>query len=528
MNESEFNAAPEEIVSDDLREQMDLNDAGASGTTTNSGQSWFHEHWGIFLTILIFGVFSLDFITGDLWFDELVTLNDFARKDRLREVLTWYPVANNHILYTCILWGWLRVIDFSFSELPLRFPCLIFAVSTLWVLYSGARRIFNRDMAVLLAFGFAVSPVFHAFFYQLRGYSLTILLAALATTGCFAYLQDQRRSALLKLWAGMALLPAVIPVNLLLNFSLLSFLLLSLRRRRAIPEHRNVLVLTGLFSIAGMLIYLPIAGQFIRTISSTRGWESGWLTSGNLGLAFFAHGCLPILAITFLASRQRGDRTIPTTPALSLPLFALCCLVPILLCLLFFTPFPRSFLVYLVPVTFCSFHFYDTTMRIQSPLYKIIVLVVTVNGAFWFHTVERSTQNALFDGKFPQDLIHQYYSRNQDVYRAANDIAQNSTVPDDSIVFINFHLYPTLRHYWVQANLNAAGVECLVGGTTVPLQRDRTVYRSLRRFIIAYNEAQAIDDYKKTFGEPVELRQIGVRSAINLYQVVDPGGQDGG
>ena len=185
------------------------------------------QKWGLIGLLIFFTIFTFDFMRTDLWFDELLTLGDYGTQQHLGGVFTSYEVANNHILFSAALWTWLRVIRFVMAEEVLRFPCLLLALITISTLYIHGRRLFGNSAAYLLAVLLAFSPVFLSFFYQLRGYGLTIFLSLVATLGAFYIIAGQRRKGTVMYVIGAVLLPGVIPSNLLFNGSLFLFLSLT-------------------------------------------------------------------------------------------------------------------------------------------------------------------------------------------------------------------------------------------------------------------------------------------------------------
>ena len=84
---------------------------------TSSKLSKFIENWGLVVVVVLFSSQAFNFMISDLWFDELVTLFDFAVKPHLGDIFLSYPVANNHILFSFSLWIWLHLTQFSTEEI---------------------------------------------------------------------------------------------------------------------------------------------------------------------------------------------------------------------------------------------------------------------------------------------------------------------------------------------------------------------------------------------------------------------------
>ena len=84
------------------------------------------------------------------------------------------------------------------------------------------RKFLGDCLATVGGLMLAISPVFTAYAYQVRGYSLTFLLAAMAVSGVFEILYGNRIRGQLLLAAASLLLPLVMPTNAILAPALLA------------------------------------------------------------------------------------------------------------------------------------------------------------------------------------------------------------------------------------------------------------------------------------------------------------------
>ena len=535
------------------------------------------QKWGLIGLLILFTVFTLDFMRTDLWFDELLTLGDYGAQQHLSGVFTNYEVANNHILFSAALWIWLRVIRFIIAEEVLRFPCLLLALITISTLYVHGRRLFGNAAAYLLAVLLAFSPVFLSFFYQLRGYGLTIFLSLLATLGAFYIITGQRRKGTVMYVIGTVLLPGVIPSNLLFNGSLFLFLSSTLTARERSPwqlalAYAPLLVLVilrailplwfgseavtasvtvctvvclpvlawcwwpvmrqiwipAIATVAGMAIYIPIWDDFRQVISGTGGWASGPAVAGHWCIAIAAHlglfviGCLCLLKQPKLrnAGDDPEDGKAPNLRG-SLWLLALCCIVPMLDMALWRAPYPRAFLAYLVPLTFCALiPFRNSVCRVDR-FFLLLIFFVLANDVVWFRLSDHYTRIALHRGEYKQDLIQQFYTRNEDIYYTTHALAQSPIMGSRTRIFVDFHEFIAFAQYWQWRGGRLDQVECLNGGggRFAPRLKPQA-YQFYPQLIVSHDPEFARKSYEKTLGLAVQLQEIYLPSPMRLFRVI--------
>lgn len=211
-------------------------------------------------------------LTLDFWEDEVYTLYDFAVLP-ISQIVSDYSAPNNHILYSLVLHP---LAMLSQSEPLLRLPSLLFGVATLWIVFRIALRTLGAGAAVgaTLALGLNVMFLTHA--VQVRGYGLSILLAAwlldraIPETGA----DDARRLSLVPArWNGPHWRSASIAIGGA------AFLY-------TIPT--NVLFLAPLTIVALVLWWWQRASEKTPRWSSPLGWLLAW------PLAFLAYW--PVLA----------------------------------------------------------------------------------------------------------------------------------------------------------------------------------------------------------------------------------------
>ncbi len=479
------------------------------------------NNWCHFIIFICFPIISLSFLSSDLWFDELVTLNDFARKENLRDIFLSYPVANNHILFSFVLWIWLQLTDHNVFELIIRFLNLIIAISGLLFIYHNTRKLFDELQAFFIVLILVFSPLYLNFAFQLRGYGLTIFLSALATIGSLYIIEGKTQKGSIYFIIGTVLLPCVMPVNILLNISLILFMhwtLLNLQRSR---RHRNLLLILSFASIAGFGIYIPIFDQFINVLKHTEGWNSSFRISTHVLFSLLVHSGLFIFFSYLIAkgaNHRPKEKIVCQTIAKHLPLLLFISGVVCFIFIVCAKPFPRTFIAFLVPITICSFTFYDRNQYCKKSMIYIAILVIICNSGFWFHFTDFLKKKHLNAGSFSQDLLTQYYNRNSDISDAIIQFNDTLILTGNSRLFVDFHLFPTLHHYWSLAEKDPGQIECLNGGNKIPLKLPKRFYYNSDQYILGYDQKFSQDSYKHLVNAHSKLEKLNLNTDISLFK----------
>ena len=299
------------------------------------------RHWPVGAVLLITLYSLLPALERDLWFDEALTLMNFAMLPSATEIYRQYVIPNNQILHTILLHMYLvltpETLDFTFFLRLL--PCLT-ALATLALLYGRFRVRFGSRVLLPLMTALAVSLPFQNYGTALRGYMLSALLV-LAATDCaltFARCGDRRS------WLGWFLCSfaaiGTIPTNLL---ALAGAVLYALplcgpdcyRRKRF-----WIMAATPVTAFA--LFYLPIVRQLLQASRLGEGWHDGMAALGATYAALivaFAMLLVPvILGASLLLGRPGYNWTFSARAAILLLPIPACLLLPV-------APFPRVFFV---------------------------------------------------------------------------------------------------------------------------------------------------------------------------------------
>jgi len=148
----------------------------AGGQARPGTPAW---HWAAMaaLTALALGL-RLWRLNSSLWFDEVLTLLDFARPP-LGTIVSSFQSQNQHMLYSVL--AHLSIEGLGESAAALRLPAVLFGVASLWALFLLGRRVAGVSEA-LAACALMTVSYHHIWFSQnARGYTGLLLFATLAT-----------------------------------------------------------------------------------------------------------------------------------------------------------------------------------------------------------------------------------------------------------------------------------------------------------------------------------------------------------
>ena len=130
------------------------------------------------LPLIVGSLLRLADLTRDLGHDEVYTKQVFASVS-YEKITPSYSVPNNHILHTLLVR--LAVQVFGLAEWSLRLPALLAGLAVLPLVYTIGRCTLGSPAAAsLVAWIFALSPVHIHYWHSARGYSLLVLLCAMA------------------------------------------------------------------------------------------------------------------------------------------------------------------------------------------------------------------------------------------------------------------------------------------------------------------------------------------------------------
>jgi mannosyltransferase len=218
-----------------------------------------------------------------LWFDEILTMNQYARLPSLGLVVTTFPDQNQHMLYSILANVSLRL--FGESPASLRLPGVVFGVASLWPLYSLTRRLTDARQAILVCLLACVS-YHHVWFSQnARGYTGLLFFALWATDQWLSALTNGSRrhwiayASALSLGAWVHLTMIFVPAA-----HFLSYLFLLARGGRSAGRrllstiaHRRCLLAWLLAGTATLQLYALVLPEFLRSAAHEVSLHSEWL-----------------------------------------------------------------------------------------------------------------------------------------------------------------------------------------------------------------------------------------------------------
>ncbi len=117
------------------------------------------------------------YANSELWFDELVNLDQYVRRP-FAEIVTTYRAANNHVFNSILS----RIAVGLLGESPwvIRLPAIAAGIATVGVFFLLAKLVLQSRVALTATFLLAISYP-HVFYCQnARGYSLFLFFALLA------------------------------------------------------------------------------------------------------------------------------------------------------------------------------------------------------------------------------------------------------------------------------------------------------------------------------------------------------------
>jgi len=467
----------------------------------------------------------LGWMFSDLWFDEVITLSDYAVGPPVRHslwrVFRTYPVANNHILFSALLWVWVRITGFTVREWVLRLPSVVFGGLAVWYAARQWRRFVGAPAAHIAALILALSPVVAPFMWQLRGYALSVFLAVLAGTAALEVTEGCNECGEPLGAVTCMLLPLVIPSNFLVVLALALFVFSAPDPMRP-PLKQRVRRAAFLMGpgLLGAAYYLTLGPQFFEVLRKTGGWDNPWAVDGHLAAAFAVHAApLLLLLIHLAASPHRRRQAFVWTEGAPPGYLAVCCAAVIVMApaLRRPAPFPRVFLPFFPLLTLSAARMVRRHDIFRSSPNVLVLALVT---AAWALAVERittwRTRTLVRDeGVYVQNLLCQYYRGSTGLSQIAAALAQQGR-GRNATVLVGFHDFPTFRFYWSTIfGLPAQNVfcrECPTAGAALPLP----FMDSWRIFAVAATPEQAALLFRDA-GYPGPFREILAVEDRSLY-----------
>lgn len=290
----------------------------------------------------------------DLWYDEAYTIETFVSRG-VPTIVTDYSAANNHILYSLLVWPFYLLSD---SNYVLRLPSLAFSLGTFWYVFSLARRMGGPLAAGMSVLCLGLNQMFLIHTMQVRGYGLSMCLAAalgdLALTSvAMPNAQAGKRTAWRRLASIFVLAVAfvyVLPTNVLFLPALAVVALVwSVWQRRGSRAAAIEFGAWLLGALVGGALYVPVRAGVLAAVG--RRHAPSWGAANELLTRFWdpaLRDCvwlLPLIAVGLFCWLARNVRERRWQGAMVLLLVPLAAVGSVAGCLVLgIRPFERNFL----------------------------------------------------------------------------------------------------------------------------------------------------------------------------------------
>ncbi|MFA6930289.1 MAG: hypothetical protein WCT05_08180 [Lentisphaeria bacterium] len=485
--------------------------------------------------MLIFLIRILNWALGDISHDEVLSLGMYCHGLEGEVPSFWsifrnYTLANNHMLSSACYWLWLRVISVDSSSLLLRLPSIAFGLLTLWLVSVQWRSWLGKRWSAVGGILLASSSIYTSFAYQIRGYSLSILLATLSVTALLELISSQGKRGQFLLCLSLFLQPLVMPSGVILAPAIALILLLV-----CIRQDKNVcaavpIILPGLLSAGLAGAYYLTLGSQVSMAAENAGrvavllWTR-WSALGNVLLAFGLHAGILLLPIgNLLVSPGKGtsnQRVLPEGSfsnrqlvflllfSILLPILGMFLLAPAKL-----LPFPRNCLLFLPLFTFALLlaareqHFFR---RCPVVLICLLLLYAFAVESFFSWRTGRLIQQ----GKRPLSLTMQLYRGANEFTRIARMCREIKLQPQTMIITQDYDLATLLWH------MTACGLDTqyVHSPKTIKSEIFHRPLGNLPVLVIAQNDIQAVELMQVAGLNPRKKRLLEVFQRRRLYVV---------
>jgi len=447
--------------------------------------------------------FAPAWLLRDLWFDEALTVMNFALLPRPLDIYLNYAIPNNHIVFTALLNLWIKLMPGAVPpDLWLRLPSLAAAVALLLLLHRRfARHAGAAALCGALAL-LAVSPPFLTYATAVRGYMTGALFAALFLAAATEFLKSGKpRDG----WpcAAFALLAAgVAPSNLA---ALAAASLIAASRAPKPLRRGRIFVLFLIPPAMTLLFYLPIFRQLIHCYRLGEGWHDGAAALKQFAVAAllpFLPILVPALAGGAILLRRRRKKALRALAAGAVWLLP----APMML-LPRVAPFPRVFLPLLPFFALLAArgisHFAALLrLRRRSPrrrLFPFPAAIPAILAALWGMLLNpaavRVAVSERIGGAYGDDFFAPYYLRTE--FRpaaAAAEALRRFPAEGDPVLYLSFNADPWAVSFYCNIFNTSSGrpdfrfdgprgtVPSLPDGAAIVLRFDEDPAAVARRF----------------------------------------------
>ncbi len=468
--------------------------------------------------LAVYLYFLEPYLFRDLWFDEALTVLNFAVQERLIDVYLNYPIPNNQILFTLLVRFWLMLQPVSVeATVWLRLlPCLLGAGTLAALYYLFKARLGGGKILLPVLAAAAAAPPFLIYATAVRGY----MASALWITFAIHFALEFARKREWKSWschAFFALLAVgTIPSNLAVLAGVVLYALPLFGNR--FLKKRSFWLLAAASPAMFALFYLPILPQFIAVMTLGEGWSYGTdVLVAVLASLAYSFGFLLIPATGSLLAFDRPKYNYLWSARAAI------WLLPIPMALLLGTaPFPRVFFPFWpLWILLIAGGLRDLTalncrlLRRWNPAVWIGALTLAVIG--WGILANRPEPRLAFSrrngGSRADDYFYGYYLR--DSHQPRKTIRQlRERFPDAAPrIYLSFAADPWPLVLYGDLQGIPAGAEnyCLLQGPKGPAAE------LPRRALVILRADESPAELEKKFGR--KLRKLFENVNHGVYQV---------
>jgi len=441
-------------------------------------------------------IFVRPYLLRELWFDEALTLMNFALLPSPLAIYRSYVIPNNHILYTILLHGWVRLPDPGLrQDFLLRLPSLLLAAASLGVLYGAFRRALGRFPLLIALTALAVSPPFLVYASAVRGYMAGCFFVSLAAAAACSFARRPGGRNFCGYFLCCLLAAGTVPSDLL---ALCGCVLLALPcAGNRFPPWRRALPLAGAPFAALALFYLPILPSFLAVCRLGEGWSDG----AGVVRAFAAAGAaaVGVPGVLFLFSCVLRGGKYPWRTGM----YAAICLLPLPAAFLLSpAPFPRVFLPLFPLLALLAARgirdcgaFLRLKRGGRGRVFYAVLAVCAVSGGLLMQTAPCRAALSKVCGDAPgDDFFSGYYMRPEHRPSLTAERLSKMYAPENlPPVFISFAAdpWPTM-YYLLERGLRTqflfdgprGQVQRLLPGTLVVISRGEEPENTARRFSV--------------------------------------------
>ena len=258
---------------------------------------------GVLLCALIFFAAG-NYLVRPLWFDEALTVQNFALLESIPAIYRNYVIPNNQLLYTMMLHIWIKLYGGFFAiDGWMRLLSLLLAAVTLVYTFRRFRVAYGTGVMAVILITFCLAPPFLLHATALRGYMAGACFTILALGAALDYTGSGKAASWARYFFFSLCSVAVLPSDMLALCGVILYTLPLCGRTFWKNKRFYFLIFTP--CLGAVLFYLPILPGLLQVIKV--GSNESWNNVTRVLLAVFlpqlytfAMLLLPVTAALFM------------------------------------------------------------------------------------------------------------------------------------------------------------------------------------------------------------------------------------